>query len=288
MGYLVRVLKILALTLLIYFLIAYGTLPYLWRHYEHHPALEAVPKITNTNEGLSGDPLNIALVGTKEELTKAYIAAGWYPADPITLKTSLEIVASVALNRSYVHAPISNMYLFGKKQDFAFELPVSKSPQKRHHVRLWQSSEHSPDGRPLWIGSATYDSRIGFNHYTGQVTHHIAPDIDQERDKFLENLKKANQLAEIYQVTGVGATIQGQNGGGDWYYTDGELTVGVLSKNNVLQTQEPFMLPNPPTVNFKNRVLASMRTILRRILQFSLEWTRLLVGNVGGFFVLKR
>jgi LssY C-terminus len=40
-------------------------------------------------------------------------------------------------------------------------------------------------------GSATFDRGVGLSRYTGQVTHHIAPDIDAERDALTDDLKKA-------------------------------------------------------------------------------------------------
>ena len=52
-------------------------------------------------------------------------------------------------------------------------------------------------GRPLWIGSATYDERVGLSHTTGQITHHIAADVDAERDHLFDDLKKTGDLADV-------------------------------------------------------------------------------------------
>ena len=54
-----------------------------------HPALEGLPKVTRNADGIPGDPLNVGLVGSKDELIAAMLAAGWHPADPITLRSSL-------------------------------------------------------------------------------------------------------------------------------------------------------------------------------------------------------
>ncbi len=61
---------------------------------------------------------------------------------------------------------------------------------------------------------------------------------------------------------GVGATVRGRNGGGDWYFTDGELTIGVLAPANVVRTAPPARLPNPVPVTLKNRVWSWMRAFL--------------------------
>lgn len=166
------------------------------------------------------------------------------------------------LNRPYPCAPVSNLYLWKRKQDLAFELPVKESTRQRHHVRFWQSNELGIDGRSLWIGAAMFDRSVGFNHFTGQITHHIAPDVDTEREQLLLDLKQAGQLLQVYQVMGVGATLQGRNGGGDWYYTDGELTVGVLSVAGVVQVMPPSELPNSAPIKFKNRLWYLVRRFL--------------------------
>lgn len=245
-----------------YLLLAYGIAPILWRHYEHHPALADAPKRPTTVAGIPGDPLNIALIGAHAEVVRALVAAGWQPADAITFRSSAEIVESVLLREPYAEAPVSNLYLFGRSQDLAFEKSVGRSARQRHHVRLWRSDMAGDDGRPLWMGAATFDRDIGFSHRTGQITHHIAPDVDAERDQLIADLGQAGQLVRFYQVTGVGATVRGHNGEGDWYYTDGEMTVGVIAPSNTAQADPPARLPNPRRVTLKNRGWWWLRWIL--------------------------
>lgn len=118
------------------------------------------------------------------------------------------------------------------------------------------------DGRPLWMGAATFDRDVGFSHRTGQITHHIAPDVDAVRDQLIADLGQTGQLVRLYQVTGVGATVRGRNGEGDWYYTDGEITVGVVAPSNAMQVDPPTTLPNPRRVSLKNRGWSWLRQIL--------------------------
>ena len=256
-----RLVRAGVLLIVVYTLLAYLVLPALWRHYEHHPALETAPKTADTSDGIPGDPLNVAVVGTEHEIIKAFLDARWYPADPITLKTSLEIAERVLLGRPYPRAPVSNLFVFGRRQDLAFEKPAAASPRRRAHVRLWRSNDHGVDGRPLWIGGATFDESVGVSHYTGQVTHHIAPDVDVERDQLMADLAAAGQLERRYRVTGVGLTLNGRNGGGDRYFTDGEMAVGVISLSNVRHAA-PTELANPPAVDIKNQVWSWFRPLL--------------------------
>ena len=209
---------------------AYLFVPALWEFYAHrHPALEDIPDITYTGSGIPGDPLNVALVGTETELKKAMLAADWRPADPLTLKSCLEIAEATVFDRSYVDAPVSNLYFEHRKEDLAFEKPVGDNPKQRNHVRFWKLNGTDPDGRPVWVGSATYDKRVGLSDTTGQVTHHIGADVDVERDRLMADLKAAGKLTSVDTVTGFHKVCQGRNGEGDPWHTDGDLYVGVLA-----------------------------------------------------------
>jgi hypothetical protein len=249
--------------LLLYILTAYVALPLAWRHFEHHPAMATAPKTTYTVDGIPGDPLNIGLIGSEEELVTAMLTAGWRPADPTTLRSSVRIATSVVLKREYDTAPVSNLYVWGRHQDLAFEQPVDENARQRHHVRFWKSTELGMGGRPLWIGAATFDRSVGFSHLTGKITHHIAADVDSERDHVIATLNEKGQLTEVFQVTGVGATLDGRNGGGDRYFTDGELTIGVVSPGNHVQSQAPKLLANPAGVQAKNDAIARLRPLLK-------------------------
>ena len=214
--------------LLLYAVAAYAIVPLIWTRYvKRHPSLEDIPRVTYTKAGIPGDPLNVALIGTETQVKRIMLAAKWFPANPLTLRSCLEIAADTVLKRTYDDAPVSNLYLDGRKEDLAFEQPVGESPRKRHHVRFWRTEESDADGRPVWVGSATYDERVGFSRTTGQITHHIAPDVDAERGHLLQCLKGTGDLAEIYVVDGFHETREGRNGGGDPWRTDGQLDVGV-------------------------------------------------------------
>ena len=60
------------------------------------------------------------------------------------------------------------------------------------------------------------------------MTHHIAPDIDAERDLLTAELAATGHVSATYQVSGVGPTLLAYNGGGDRYFTDGEITISRL------------------------------------------------------------
>ncbi len=261
---LIRGLKVVITLVAGWLLAAYLILPLLWRHYEHQPALENAPKTTLTSQGIPGDALNVGLIGTEEELVHAMIRSGWGPADPVTLRSSLKIARSVLRDRPYVDAPVSSLFLFGRKQDLAFEKPVGDNASRRHHVRYWKSNELGRGDVPLWIGAVTFDRSVGLSHTTGQITHHIGPDIDAERDGLMADLRKGGWLNELFQVTGIGATLLGKNGGGDRYYTDGELSIGLLT-SGIASDQKPERLENPVAVKIKEQLWTAIRPLLQSL-----------------------
>jgi hypothetical protein len=192
------------------------------------PAFRNLSRITHTHSGIPGDPLNVALVGTECQVVEALLQAGWHPADPIALRSCLRIAVSTVFHRPYPDAPVSDLYLWGRKQDLALEQPAGEDARRRHHVRLWMSGEFDADGRPLWVGSATFDNRVEISHTTHLLTHHIAHKIDAERDKLIDDLLRAGRIERFCWIDHFQAKPDGHNGGGDPYQTDERLAVGVL------------------------------------------------------------
>jgi hypothetical protein len=252
----------LAAMVIAYLMLAYVVLPVLWTHHEHEPGLASLPMVTRTSAGIPGDALNVGLVGVKEDVLRAMHEAGWFPADPITLRTSIEIVGSVVLDRPYHDAPVSALYYDGKKEQLAFEKPDGRSADKRHHVRLWLVLEKGTDGRPVWLGSVTFDRGVGLSHDTGQVTHHIGPDIDADRDMLMRDLREAGMVQTLFQISGTGPTLLGRNGEGDPYYTDGEIDAASLVVDGIKRTAPPETLPPPPLIALKDQIWHGVRDAL--------------------------
>jgi LssY C-terminus len=224
-----RIAIVAGMSIVGYLIVAYVVLPLFWMGYTRdHPSLADIPHITHTADGIPGDPLNVSLIGTEIDVKRIMRAAQWYPADPLSLRSRLEIASAAVFEHPYDDAPVSNLYLWGRKEDLAFEQPVGNDPRQRHHVRFWRSDKRDPDGRTVWVGAAIFDERVGLSHTTGQITHHTAPDIDAERDTLFADLQRTGELSELYFVDGFHRIRQGRNGGGDPWFTDGRLEVGVI------------------------------------------------------------
>ena len=189
---------------------------------------------TKTNDGLLGDPINLAFDGSKEALINAFKECGWHIADPLSLNSSWKITYSSVFGKSYPTAPVSSLFLFSRKQDLAFEMEIDGNPRKRHHIRIWQTPDgwHLPGGRRTdWLAAATYDKHVGLSLFTGQITHKIDADVDHERDFVIAELQKGSFVQKVDIVPHFTSSYHARNGGGDRIHTDGALPfVTVASK----------------------------------------------------------
>lgn len=235
-----------------YVTISYLVLPATWSRIEHEPGLSHLPMLTSTAQGIPGGPINVGLVGTREDVVSAFHVAAWFPADPITLRTSAEIVGSVLFDRPYKDAPVSPLFFEGRREDLAFEKPDGVSADRRQHVRLWLVLANGADGSPVWLGSATFDKGVTLSRDTGQITHRIAPNIDEERDQLIGEFNQARVVTGIYQMRGIGPTLNGRNGEGDPYHTDGEIWVARLVRRGEKAEKVTKMLPAPALIQIKD------------------------------------
>ncbi|MBZ9742840.1 LssY C-terminal domain-containing protein [Mesorhizobium sp. CO1-1-4] len=220
----------MAALLAAYVVLAYVAAPEFWTFRDRGFRDRRFEMVTHTSQGIPGDPINVGLVGTEKELVYAFAVAGWDTADAVTLRTAIDIGESVLFSRPYPDAPMSRLLFEGRAQELAFEKPVGASADRRHHVRFWQTDTIGDDGRPLWLGAASFDRGVGLSHDTGAITHHIGPDLDAERNFLIGALNAAGLLLSTSEMAGIGATTTGRNGGGDPYFTDGKAIVGVLKQ----------------------------------------------------------
>ncbi len=252
-------LHIVVAVLAIWLVLAYLALPAIWKRAERQAVLAGREMVTRTSQGIEGDPINFGLVGEEPEVLCAFRSAGWILADSVTLRSSLKIAGSVALHRPDPAAPVSPLFYDGRVEDLAFQLPDGVSAAHRHHIRLWRIGDKVFHDRPLWLASASYDRSVGLSHFTLQVTHHIGPDLDAEREFVGQALGKAGAIRSFFQIQGVGPTLRGKNGGGDRYFTDGEVLIGVVAENCQLNPGAPAApSDNPPHVDLRSSIIHTL------------------------------
>lgn len=207
--------------LLIYCLMAYLVIPALFRLYHFLIQHDHIPLYATYGDGWASDPVNIAVVAkSKSQLRSAMKHAGWYEADPNTLRNSLKEAWALLLKRSYPNAPVSKLYLFNRRHDIAFQIPTNPqmSPRTRHHVRFWRlqappANKHDRGHfafwnsrlakwlgreRQIWIGASTYDFRpFDIRWRTGSLTHGVRHDADLERDFIIESLVRQKLVVAV-------------------------------------------------------------------------------------------
>lgn len=201
----------------------------------HVSAAETGPNpLTNFNRnGVPSDPLNVRVTATGAQLATAFAAAGWYRADEIALITSIRITVDTILKRKYASAPVSNLYLYGRPQDYAFERPGS-SVRERDHVRFWDTGEKARGGRTEWIGGATKDIAVELSPTTHLPTHRIAPDVDAERAQIVRDLGASGWVVAQQWGPGWGHPVEMKNAMADPWHSDGRVAELTLANVPVL------------------------------------------------------
>src|SRR6266566_5639910 len=217
-------------------LLCIASMVVLIRFYPYTYNFTTYPKLTQTQSGADGDPVNMVFVGSKDQIMHSFQQAGWLLPDPITLQTSEKIAVASLAHRSYPTAPVSNLYVFGRVQDLAFEKPTN-DVQNRGHIRIWKT-DTLIGGQPVWVGAASYDSGIELSGTNHLPTHHIAPTVDLERNTVGADLEKTGLAKEEADAAFTPPILSARNGGGDYYASDGDVLV-------INYTQAPIPLNQP-------------------------------------------
>jgi hypothetical protein len=203
-----------------------------------------VPRFTITGDGLPGDPINLLLIGTLEQLRAAFASSGWSEADRLGVASSWRMTRAFLLNSPYPNAPFSTLYLFGRGQDIGFQKCIDNSPRKRHHIRFWALSPSRAEAtlgtasfwlntdRPahnahvLWVGAGTKDTGLSLTRLTFQITHATDSDTNAERNYIIAELQKNKVIGDVNSYRS-GQRLPSQHV--NHYVTDGEVTVASLA-----------------------------------------------------------
>ena len=208
-----------------------------------------VPRYTITGDGLPGDPVNLVLAGTLQQLRAAFATAGWSEADRLGLTSSWRMVRAFVFNSAYPTAPFSTLYLFGRGQDIGFQKAIDDSPRKRHHIRFWAldialaeatwgtarfwlNTDRPPNNANVyWVGAGTKDTGFSLTQLTFQVTHATDSDTNAERDFIIAALRTSQVIGDVNKVQ-AGRHIEHIN----HYATDGEIALANLKVAGSLRT----------------------------------------------------
>ena len=198
----------------------------------------------NENDTKDGDPLNLVLIGSRNNIFAALARAGWDETEAVTFSTALKTAKAFFSGDMYLNAPISPQHLFGRTQDLGLQ-KGRDSIHERNHLRLWLSPWFYK-GKSVWIGQISRD--IGIRLTTGAwnlTTHEIDPVVDDSRDYLVTDIMSVQSLSKIGYVNGVGeATPENPRKIllGDPYWTDGRRAVMVISEEPVAMNDISFFV----------------------------------------------
>ncbi len=187
--------------------------------------LKQIPRRIGDQQGNPGDMVNFMIVGSREALSATFQAAGWNQADRTKKDAVLNAIVSSLSKSTYLAMPMSELYLFGRVQDFGFEHaePVQMVAQ-RHHLRIWKAPT-DVNGQTLWVGAATHDIGFERDQRNNGVTHKIDPQVDKEREFVSETLNATGDVAALSYVTPPDPVTEAHTATGGTFTSDGRILV---------------------------------------------------------------
>jgi hypothetical protein len=193
------------------------------------PALFAsIPRRVEDRQKNPGDMVNFALIGTEEQVKKAFQNAGWVQVDSTKEDAVVHGLLQTLQHKSYLEMPMSTLYLFGRPQDLSYARadPITVAAE-RHHLRVWKATE-TVDGKPLWVGSSTHDIGFEEDQRNNGITHKIDPEIDKERDFLEQSFAAAGNLQAAAYVTPANPLRDARTATGGSFQSDGRIVVLLL------------------------------------------------------------
>lgn len=196
--------------------------------------LSTLPRRIGDKDGNPGDMVNFLILGRQDGVEKVFRAAGWVLVDRDVKGAVLNGAVQSLSKESYLTLPMSQLYLFGRPQDYgwAHAEPI-KVAAARHHLRLWKAPT-LVDGMTLWAGAATHDIGFERDRRNNGITHKIDPDIDLERDFVEKTLTSTGLVTSYTYVTPDDALREAKTATGGTFHSDGRVLVFQLS-----DTREP-------------------------------------------------
>ena len=183
----------------------------------------SLPQRSTTQKMIPADFVNLAFIGSREQLESAFQHAGWKTADPINRHSISKNVYAFLKNSSYSHAPMRPFFLEGRAPDINWQKSLNTYAQ-RDHMRVWEWEGTEMTG-PIYVGTATHDKSAGISFKRRQFVHHIDSNIDDERSKIIRDLRAAGCVRAVYLVPRSDVARSGVNSIDDPITTDSAVAV---------------------------------------------------------------
>jgi LssY C-terminus len=141
----------------------------------------------------ASDPVNILLIGSKEQVEEAFRAAGWTGESRHSALALYRMYHCLTQRMGYSMAPMSKLFFNGFAPTKSYQKSLD-TLSKRHHVRFWRQGNTN-----VWLGAATEDVNLTFRRM--HFTHAIDEHIDNERAKLVNDLWFAGCVSESSLLT---------------------------------------------------------------------------------------
>lgn len=190
--------------------------------------LREIPRRVSDQQGNAGDMVNILLIGTEEQVTAVFKAAGWVHVDSSVEEAAITGLLDSLEKKDYLTMPMSTLYLFNRPQDYGFAHaePV-RVVMSRNHLRIWKSP-YSAGEKTIWCVAATHDVGFERDQRNNNVTHKIDPAIDGEREFVNNTLSSTGLVTARDHVTPPNALTSAKTATGGEFHSDGRVLVLVL------------------------------------------------------------
>jgi hypothetical protein len=187
--------------------------------------LDKIPTRISDSLGNAGDRVNFLIVGSEAQVHRALEAAGWIQPDKSIKNAVLRGALESFSREAYVTMPISDLTLFGRKQDFGYaQADPIKVIASRHHFRLWRTP-FAADGQMAWAGAGTHDIGLEKDQRNGKLTHKIDPAVDGERDYIGQSLDQTGLVAKLDYMTPSAPVTEAHTATGGTFHSDGRTLV---------------------------------------------------------------
>jgi hypothetical protein len=187
--------------------------------------IDSLPRRVNDQFQNQGDMVNFVIVGSLRDVQDALTAADWHVADRNVQESVVKAAIQTYQKKAYLAMPMSELYLFGRVQDYGYEQAEPYAVvASRHHFRIWKAP-FQWDGKDVWAGAGTHDVGFEKDQRNGNVTHKIDPAVDGERDNIGATLQKAGKVKSLNYYLPPDPVMGAKNATGGGYHSNGQILV---------------------------------------------------------------
>jgi len=188
-------------------------------------SIDNLPRRVNDQFQHPGDMVNFVIVGPLQKVQEALTAADWHLADRDVKESVMRAVLETYEKKAYLAMPMSELYLFGRVQDYGYEQAEPYAVvASRHHFRLWKAP-FQWNGQEVWAGAGTHDVGFERDQRNGNLTHKIDPAVDEERENIGATLQKGGKIKSFTYYLPPDPVQDARNATGGGYHSDGRILV---------------------------------------------------------------